>query len=341
MSQPFATFGLDLSGTNARTVLLRSAGKNYTVRSYTQSIDQLPQGKNGVVDPATLGPWLLSSMHSLGAHLPKHVNIAVPDELCFVFTVTLKKENASDLAEAVRWEAGQHLPYDLDQLVFDWQVLAENNGNVTIQVVAMQKETAENYCTSVEQAGLIPVSLIPASVAGTNVFSEHIPTDTPALFLLLKSDITVLSLLGNGGIALSVSGPTFSGARIRSLLRDKLQLSEPEVEKTLELCENDPIISKGILQDTLTQELRDLALWTQSIAASAGQFSFSNPTTLFLAGEHSTMQSLDQELHTQTKLTVTRPDPINSLRVKKRKSAQQNVLTEYCTALGAALHQLS
>ena len=70
----------------------------------------------------------------------------------------MDKMNPDDAKEAIFWEAEQHVPFDIDDVCLDFQVLNEDVGanQMEILLVAAKKEMVNAHADIVRDAGLNP-----------------------------------------------------------------------------------------------------------------------------------------------------------------------------------------
>ena len=86
----------------------------------------------------------------------RSVFLVIPEFSTFVKTFELAGVEFSDLAEAVSWQVHEYIPKDLDDIIFDWQIVGKNKKTYKILVVALDKSTLSGFVDSVEKAGLFP-----------------------------------------------------------------------------------------------------------------------------------------------------------------------------------------
>jgi type IV pilus assembly protein PilM len=89
----------------------------------------------------------------------KNVVTAVSGRAVIVKKVVMDKMNPDDAKEAIFWEAEQHVPFDIDDVCLDFQVLNEDVGanQMEILLVAAKKEMVNAHAALVREAGLNPI----------------------------------------------------------------------------------------------------------------------------------------------------------------------------------------
>ncbi len=99
-------------------------------------------------------------MHGQGRrHERRDVVTAVSGRAVIVKKVVMDKMNPDDAKEAIFWEAEQHVPFDIDDVCLDFQVLNDDVGanQMEILLVAAKKEMVNAHAAIVREAGLNPV----------------------------------------------------------------------------------------------------------------------------------------------------------------------------------------
>ena len=143
----------------------------------------------------------------------KNVNIVIPDSYCYAQVMEFSKLNQKELLSAVRYQADQFIPLPIDEVVFDIEVIKENNVTKknTILVVASPKKVVERIEKAVELAGFIPNSLESELSAITRCFSDlsTFGEVTPTSYLVINFGYSTTSIY-----LISMPGGVLSELRI-------------------------------------------------------------------------------------------------------------------------------
>jgi type IV pilus assembly protein PilM len=81
----------------------------------------------------------------------------------------------SKRAKIVQFEAQQNIPYSLDEVVWDYQVVAEEGLDLELMLAAVKKDIVEGACDALGEAGLNARSVLPSSVAVMRCFRYNYP----------------------------------------------------------------------------------------------------------------------------------------------------------------------
>ncbi len=132
----------------------------------------------------------------------KDVVTAVSGRALIVKKVVMDKMNHEDAQEAIHWEAEQHVPFDIDDVCLDFQILNDDIGNNQMQVllVAAKKDAIHAHADLVRDAELNPVVIDVDSFAVQNAFEANYEGHGGKVVGLLNvgSETTNLNIVQNG-----------------------------------------------------------------------------------------------------------------------------------------------
>ena len=126
---------------------------------------------------------------------------AVSGRAVIVKKVIMDKMNPDDAKEAIFWEAEQHVPFDIDDVCLDFQVLKDDVGanQMEILLVAAKKEMVNSHANIIRDAGFEPVIVDVDSFAIQNAIehtSDHGGGDVVGL-INIGSDVTNINVIQN------------------------------------------------------------------------------------------------------------------------------------------------
>ena len=88
----------------------------------------------------------------------------------------------AELAESIYWEAEQYIPFDIQDVNLDYQILtpataAETRGGMEVLLVAAKKEKINDYTEVIRQAGRVPVVVDVDAFAVQNAYEANYDPD--------------------------------------------------------------------------------------------------------------------------------------------------------------------
>jgi type IV pilus assembly protein PilM len=100
---------------------------------------------------------------------------AVSGRAVIVKKVVMDKMPAEDAQEAIFWEAEQHVPFDIDDVCLDFQILSEDIGanQMEVLLVAAKKDMVNVHASLIRDAGLEPVIIDVDSFAVQNCYEVN------------------------------------------------------------------------------------------------------------------------------------------------------------------------
>ena len=154
--------GLDIGSSAVKAVELRQAGKAWKVVGW--GVEPVPP--DSIVDGAIIdGTAVADAIRRLfdGKRLKsKEVAASLSGNAVIVKKITVPAMTEAELADSIVWEAEQYIPFDIQDVNLDYQVLASSadagsKGTIDVLLVAAKKEKIVDYTGVITQAGRTPV----------------------------------------------------------------------------------------------------------------------------------------------------------------------------------------
>ena len=110
--------------------------------------------------------------------------------------ISLPAMSAEELAESIRWEAEQYIPFDIGDVNLDYQVLGENStsGNLDVLLVAVKKEKITDHTSVITMAGKTPVVVDVDAFALLNAYEVNYRPSTRDTVALLDIGASVMTI---------------------------------------------------------------------------------------------------------------------------------------------------
>lgn len=105
----------------------------------------------------------------------KSVVTAVSGRAVIVKKILMDRLSEEDAKEAIQWEAEQHVPYDINDVSLDFQIINPNVDQKKMQVllVAAKKDMIANHAEIIKDAGLTPTIIDVDSFAIQNAIEAN------------------------------------------------------------------------------------------------------------------------------------------------------------------------
>src|SRR6059058_4984026 len=114
---------------------------------------------------------ILRAIQELFAEKPfrgRNTNVCAPGFHVFSKFVKLPPVDTSKVTQIIQYEAQQNVPFPLQEVVWDYQIMGTSaGGELEVLLVAIKSEIVEGFFRTTEQAGLklITVDVAPAAIA--------------------------------------------------------------------------------------------------------------------------------------------------------------------------------
>ncbi len=205
--------GVDISSTSVKLLELSVKNGKYWVESYAL----MPLPENSVVEKNILNPEAVAEALERAINLAnpqtKNAAIAVPTSTVIHKTIEMDADMSDDEREVqIRVDAEQYIPFPLDEVSLDFEVLPDrlaNSNRVNVLLVATRTENVETRVEVLELADLNPKLADVESYAverAFSVFADSLPMGANTIGVLdIGHTMTTLSVMQNGKIFIPVS----------------------------------------------------------------------------------------------------------------------------------------
>lgn len=327
-----SAFGLEITTASLKLVELRGSGP-FTVAA--ASIRDVPVGavsQGELLDIDTLAD-MLREEHRVARVKSRHVIGAIANNNVITRNITMPKLPASELGEAIKWEAERYIPFPMAEVSFDYHVLPPQpdaaEDELTVTVVAARLEHVTRLAELIKRAGLEPLAIETKSFALLRAFGhdfERAGPDTITLLLEIGAAITTLTAVRAGNVVLNrnvgVSGDHFTEALMRYFDLDYPEAEDlkvrygsvvrPEMGAAIEF--HDRHLSKAQVYEALRPALYDLTAEIRRsldfIRVQLGEVPLSE---MFITGGGSHLTGLEQALSNVLEIPVRSPNPYEQL----------------------------
>lgn len=167
--------GIDISSTSVKLLELSRTGSGFRVE--THAVEPLPPNaitEKAISDVDAVGETIRRAVNRTGTK-NKHCAMAVTGSAVITKIVTMPAGLTDDEMEAqIQLEADQYIPYALDEVNLDFEVLGPTVGNadtVDVLLAASRRENIELRVAAAESAGLTPKIMDVEAYAVESVFT--------------------------------------------------------------------------------------------------------------------------------------------------------------------------
>jgi len=158
------------------------------------------------------------------------VSFALSGQSVFSRFVKLPALDDSDVEQLVTYEAQTHIPFPIDEVIWDWQELGEVDGEKEVIIVAVKSDVLNDVQKSVDAAGMITRDVDASPIALYNAFKLNYPDyDEPCMVLDIGAKTSnVIYIDGNRFFTRSIA---IGGAAITSAISKEYNVTFSEAEE--------------------------------------------------------------------------------------------------------------
>jgi len=308
------TVGLDIGSGLIKLVVVshRSGEPVLTKVAFTSVVnDAIVEGE--VMDPAIVADAIRGLLATAGVKA-KQVVTAVGGRDVIIKKIAMDRMKEAEAREVIRWEAEQHVPFDMDNVELDFQILdpAGDGLQMTVLLVAAKRELIETKLALLSEAGLEPGIIDVDAFALHNAFEVNYPEAMRGVVGLVNigNETTNINILDDG-VPVLTRDISIGTRRFREDLQRERGLSAEEADRLLQ--GNEP---SDVLEPFLESRGEELAVGIERAAAFLQSASRSGGIgRLFTTGGGSRIQRLNRVLGDRLRLPVTPANPLERLSV--------------------------
>ncbi|HJS73306.1 MAG TPA: type IV pilus assembly protein PilM, partial [Vicinamibacteria bacterium] len=168
--------GLDVGSSSVKAVELKP-GKGDTFQLTTIGLEYLsPEAiVDGQIMDSTSVIDAIQRLFSEYKIKTTDVATSISGSSVIVKKIQLPAMSEQELAESIHWEAEQYIPFDIQEVNLDYQVLDPSaaGGNMDILLVAAKKDKINDYTSVVTQAGRNPIVMDVDAFALQNAYEMN------------------------------------------------------------------------------------------------------------------------------------------------------------------------
>ncbi|HEB89481.1 MAG TPA: type IV pilus assembly protein PilM [Deltaproteobacteria bacterium] len=231
-----SVIGLDIGSSSVKAVEItqKSKDKGFELRSLGQAAlphEAIVQG--AFLNSSAIVDSIREAIDS-GRISGKEVAASVSGHSVIVKRVNVPQMTREELEDQIQWEAEQYIPFDVNEVNLDFQILDANEeeGQMDVLLVAAKKDLIDDYYQVITEAGLTPVAIDVAGFAVQNAFELNYEQDPAAVTALVNigSQVVNINVLRNGVPAFTRDIMT-GGAQYTEEIQKALSVSFDEAER--------------------------------------------------------------------------------------------------------------
>jgi type IV pilus assembly protein PilM len=322
--------GLDISTTAVKLVELSDAGKGL-LRVERYVIEPLPKdavSDGNIANLDQVAETLRTAWKNLGTRV-KNVALALPSSAVITKKILAPASlKGVDLENQIETEANQVIPFSLDEVNLDFQVLGPSPSSpddVQVLLAAARKEKVEDRVAAVEAAGLKALIMDVESYATQTAFEQmaHLLPNSGEGQTVAIIDIGAQNMhinIFNNGELVYMREHGFGGSQLNNEIARRYGMTTDEAENAKRKGTLPESFDVEVLQpysETLAMEIgRALQLFTTSTQ-------YQKVDQILLAGGGAMIPGVDEVVAQRTGIPTMVVNPFSSMTVGSKVRPQQ------------------
>jgi type IV pilus assembly protein PilM len=225
------TFGLDIGTSSIKAVELALGNDGYALKSY--AMVPLPReaiGDGSIRQPTMVSDAIRECVGKAGiASTAAVISLSGRDSI--VKRIPLPKVTPRELDDAILLEAEHHIPFAIDEVFLDYEVVGETANSMSIVLVATKKMKVLEYVAAVEEAGLDAVVVDLDAFAMQNQYElNNLEEGTESIALIDIGAAVMKTNVIHGGVSIFARDVPFGGNNYTDAIAQSLGLPVDRAE---------------------------------------------------------------------------------------------------------------
>ncbi len=287
--------GLDIGSSSIKAVELDWGKRTPKLKHF----GMIPLPPEAIVDGAFMdSASIVESIRSLIEGLrikTKQVGVSISGHSVYIKTINVPTMSEVQLEESIKWEAEQQIPFDIEDVNLDFQILDEqvSPDQMPVLLVAAKKDMINDYTAVIEEAGLQPTIVDVDVFAIENAYNLNFESPEDEVVALVNIGASVMNInILKGGTSAFTRDISIGGRQITEEIQKRLKMTYEEAE-ALKIRERDAgaqsVEVEKIIQATAEQLATEVRRSLEFFAASS---SGGEIKKIFLSGGCAKIQML-------------------------------------------------
>jgi len=256
--------------------------------------------------------------------------------------ISLPTMTREELEESIRWEAEQYIPFDINEVNLDFQIIegGDQEGQMDVLLVAAKKDLIDDYVHVITDAGLRPVVIDVAAFAVENAFEGNYDARSDEVVALVNvgSQTVNINILAKGAPAftrdISTGGNAFTEEIQKALSvsweeAERIKIGGGAREESQDVVPHEVEQAVRGVTDTVIGEI------SRSLDFFAATAADSRIAKVMVSGGGSRVSGFESAFQGKTNLPVARLNPLG--RVVSTRKIDADLLEEWGPSLAVAV----
>jgi type IV pilus assembly protein PilM len=256
--------GIDIGSSSVKLVQLKD--NKGSLQLLNAAIIPLPPEAivdNTLMDSSSVALVVKNLVSSLGIKV-KDVACSISGNSVIIRKIVLSAMPQEELEDQISWEAEQYIPFDINDVNMDFQILSPDSNDpskMNVLLVASKKDIINDYVAVFNEAGLHLSVVDVDSFAVQNAFEANYTCGSEDILALINIGASVMNInIIKDGKTLFTRDVQMGGNLYTEEIQKQLGLSSEEAESAKKLAHatHNTALEHAIdkVNETITQEIR-------------------------------------------------------------------------------------
>jgi len=255
--------GVDIGSNSVKIVQLREIKGRFQL----EAIGVLPLPPQAIVDNTLMdSSSIVETVKSLLDNLEikaKEASCSISGNAVIIRKIALPVMPVEELEDQIHWEAEQYIPFDINDVNVDFQILSpdeQDPSKMNVLLVASKKDIINDYQAVFAEAGLKLVVVDVDSFAVQNAFEANYAPDPGEVVALVNIGASIMNLnIVRDGVSLFTRDVQMGGNLYTEEIQKQFGLDSQQAEAKKVVASPDDARLMEVLQrvnDTIAMEMR-------------------------------------------------------------------------------------
>jgi type IV pilus assembly protein PilM len=227
--------GVDIGSSAVKAVELKPGGRGGEYHLVKLGLEPLPP--EAIVDGAIMDSGAvidaIQRLFTANKIKTNEVATSVSGNAVIVKKISLPQMTQEELAESIHWEAEQYIPFDIQDVALDYELVegSGSGGNMDVMLIAVKKDKISDYTSAISQAGKT-ASVVDVDVfALQNAYEVNYGIDPGRVVALLNVGASIMNInIVKGGTSIFNRDIAVGGNQYTDAIQKELNLSFEQAE---------------------------------------------------------------------------------------------------------------
>jgi type IV pilus assembly protein PilM len=344
-----SVIGLDIGASQVKAVELELHGRSYRLRG----VGFAPLPPEAIVQGSFMNRPAISAAIAeacaMGGFKSREVVTSVSGHSVIVKRISLPAQSKEELDESIRWEAEQYIPFDINEVSIDHQILRESgaDGQMDVLLVAAKKELIDDYVSVIGESGLLLVVMDVDAFAVGNMYQHNYEPSDETTVALLDLGASVINMnVMSGSVPVFTRDITSGGNQHTEQIQKTLGISFEEAER-IKVGGRPGETSKDVVPQEVEEAMREVSETMLNEIQRSFDFYRATATSsrlerLLLCGGAARVPGLDRIFHERLEIPVEIANPFQRIEIASSAGDEELIRDlgpSLCTAIGLGMRQ--